>query len=353
MKFTDDEIRRVLIVRMSALGDVAHTLPALSALRERFPAAEIDWLVEPMGAALLADHPSLARIQTVPRPRWKRRWRRPWLWPSIAVELARLASVLREREYDLVIDFQGNVRSAVALMLSGGRYRLGFHRADRREAGTGLPLTHSGERTPARISRVEKNLSLVRKLGYTGPCPTGEVPHREEDLDWARSVVERLPGSGPAVVVHPPVSRFGEIKRWPVEHFRALIDQLHELPARTLLTWGPGEEELCRSIDRPTVLGELIDLRRFAALLRAADLVVAADTGALPIAAMCGTPTVGLYGPKDPAVFAPYPRRGEVVTSSAPCSPCTLRRCEHRICMTLISPKQVFAAVSRALGREE
>jgi ADP-heptose:LPS heptosyltransferase len=146
------------------------------------------------------------------------------------------------------------------------------------------------------------------------------------------------------------VSRFGEIKRWPAERYRALIDILRRrLDARILITWGPGERPIAEAVDRPALLESEVKVLRFAALLEAADLVVAADTSALPIAAMLGTPSVGIFGPKDPAVYAPHPVRGEIVTSTAPCSPCRLRACEHRICMTLIPAEAVFAAAVRAL----
>ncbi|MBI4601299.1 MAG: glycosyltransferase family 9 protein [Planctomycetes bacterium] len=348
------EVRKILLVRTSALGDVVHTLPALDALRESFPSAEIHWLVEPLGARLLEGHPKLDRLVVLPRQRWKRDARSPLRWPAIAVEVLRLAAGLRRERYDLVIDFHGNLRSAAILALAGGRRRIGFHRADAAEAGGSLLTTHAAARVPPRTSKVEKNLALVRELGFSRDCPPGTLGLREEDRLWARALVASLPGSGPAVGLHPAVSRFGDLKRWPPERFRELIDLLREHhDARVLVTWGPGEREAAEVVGRPTVLPEEVGLLRFAAVLEALDLFIAADTGVLPIAALLGTPTVGLYGPKDAAVYGPYPRRGELVTSTAPCSPCTLRRCEHRICMALITAGAVLEAAERALAARQ
>jgi heptosyltransferase-1 len=349
---TQGEVRKVLIVRTSALGDVVHALPSLEALRTQFPKAQIHWLVEPLSARLLESHPALDRVILLERQKWKKLLRSPLRWPSLAAEIARFGQTLRRERYDVVIDFHGNLRTLGLRLLAGGRHRLGFHRHDVAEAGGSLFTTHRAPRQPLRQNKVEKDLALVRELGFDGPCPRGRIQLSPSDRAWARSLLEGLPGSGPAVALHPAVSRFGEIKRWPAESFRALIDALRSRhDARILITWGPGERRVAEAVGRPTLLPAEVSLQRFAAVLEGADLVVAADTGALPIAAILGTPTVGLYGPKDPVVYAPFPVRGEVVTSNAPCSPCLLRECEHRICMATLAPQAVLAAAERALAR--
>src|SRR6185503_19028700 len=173
---------------------------------------------------------------------------------------------------------------------------------------------------------------------------------------WARQVIESLSGSGPVVLLHPAVSRFGEIKRWPADRFRALIDRARaELDARVLITWGPGEREVAEAIGRPTVCPPIASPLHLAALAASADAVVAADTGALHIAALLETPLVRLYGPKDPSIYGPYPpsERVRVVKSAVPCSPCRLRRCEHRICMSMIFPDEVFQALKEVLAASD
>ncbi len=350
LELKPDDIRSVLIVKMSALGDVIHALPALTALKRQFPAAEIDWLVEPLGAGLLEAHPSLRRIFVIPRQEWKRRIARVSAWGSVVRDVARCARPLRERRYDLILDFQGNTRSAVAVLLARGKHRVSFHRRDVRERVASLVATHHVGRLPLRMNSVEKNLAIVRELGYQGACPQGEIEIDAASDQWAAGVLAGLPGSGPVVALHPAVSPFGEIKRWPVSHFRELADRLHSRGVRTLITWGPGELDLARAVGRPTVLNAESSLKQFAALLARVDAFVAADTGVLPLAALLGVPTVGLYGPKDAAIYEPYPNRGSIVTSPAPCSPCLLRRCAHRICMALISPAVVCHATIEALA---
>ena len=343
--------KRILIIRSSALGDVVHVLPALAALRRLFPAAEISWVVEPLGAALLTGHPDLHRLFVPPRQAWKRDLRR-LRWFKVLREITSLTFAMRREKFDVVLDFQGNLRSAVTVLLAGSRRRVGFARQDVTESGAALVTNLKAAPAAPWTNKVEKNLALVRALGFDGACPRGQVPLEPGDSDWAKHFLANLEGEGPAIVLHPAVSRFGDFKRWPVRHYRALIDLSRDrLDARIAITWGPGEEELAREIDRPNVLSEVIPLKRLAALLAAADLFVAADTGALPLAATLGTPTVGLFGPKDATIYRPYPFDGDVATSPAPCSPCRLRQCEHRICMSSIPPELVFRKALETLER--
>jgi len=339
------EVQKILIVRTSALGDVVHVLPALAALREIFPRARIAWLIEPAGAHLISSLPQVNQLYVFDRPRWKRDWWRPLAWPVLLQDLFRLIRAVRRERFDLVIDFQCNVRSGFSVLLSGGKRRLGFSRADCPEWGGYLFTNEKAPRCPPAIHKVEKNLNLVRTLGWKGrQAPPGlAIPSRERS--WAREVVEAIPGRGPVIALHPAVSRFGEIKRWPAEHFRRLIDLARaELDARILITWGPGERDRAEAIGRPTVAPPVQNPMQLAALASQASALVAADTGVLHIAAALGIPVVGLYGPKDARVYGPYPPgpRTRVLRSTAPCSPCRLRRCDHKICMSLIHPGDVF-----------
>jgi|SRR5688572_8182597 len=347
-----EPVRKILIVKTSALGDIIHVLPSLEALRRLFPSAEIHWITERAAAGLLEAHPDVARVTVIPRQQWKKDLRKPSRWTSILSEALSLSRALRRERFDLVIDFHCGLRSSAIVFMAGGRVRVGFHPRDAAEAGGTVFTRIHPPPLPHRLSKVEKNLALVRALGFRGPCPPGRLVLPGEDRAWARELMESLPGAGPSIAIHPAVSRFGEIKRWPTEKYRSLVDLLREKhDARVLITWGPGERPIAESIARPTLLPAEVSIRRFAAILEAADLVIAADTGALPLATILGTPAVGIFGPKDPIVYGPYPARAEIVRSPAPCSPCRLRVCEHAICMELVQPAEVLLAAERALER--
>ncbi len=346
------DVEKILIVRTSALGDVVHTLPALAALREIFPRARIAWLVEPAGALLLRGHPQIDELYVFDRPRWKREWRRPVSWPGLLKEFFRLVRKVRRERFDLVIDFQCNIRSGFAVFLSGGKRRLGFSRADSSEWGGYLFTNEKAPRCPTGIHKVQKNFFLLKKLGWNGDSAHPILAVPEEERNWSRDVVAGLPGQGPVIVLHPAVSRFGEFKRWPAENFRRLADLARaELDARILITWGPGERDRAEAIDRPTVAPAIQSPLQMAALLSQANALVAADTAALHIAAILGIPVIGLFGPKDHRLYGPYPPGPHTrsIQSTAACSPCLLRRCEHKICMSLIFPEDVFKALREVL----
>jgi heptosyltransferase-1 len=346
------EVSRILVVRMSALGDVVHALPSLAALHELYPEARISWLVEPAGAQLLQGHPLLDRLYVFDRPRWKREARRASAWPGLLRNLRRLVRDLRSARFDLVIDFQCNLRSAVAVRLSGGRRRMGFAAGDVSEWAGTLFTTEKAPPCPPLIHKVEKNLALVRALGWKGVRPQAAIAIPPAELAWARQTLSALPGRGPVIALHPAVSRFGEIKRWPAAHFTALADRAREdLDARILITWGPGERETAEAVERPTLAPTIESPLRLAALVSISDAVVASDTAPLHIAAALGVPTVGLYGPKDERIYGPFQSpRSRNIRSGVPCSPCRLRRCSHRICMSMLFPEEVFQALREVLA---
>ena len=134
--------KKILIVRTSALGDVVHTLPALEALKSLFPEAIVHWIVEPLAARLLEGHPLIDRLIVLPRQHWKRQARNPLQWLAILGEIWRLSRSLRKERFDVTLDFHCNLRSAVILLLAGGRRKIGFHPSDIAESGGALFTTH-------------------------------------------------------------------------------------------------------------------------------------------------------------------------------------------------------------------
>jgi ADP-heptose:LPS heptosyltransferase len=158
------------------------------------------------------------------------------------------------------------------------------------------------------------------------------------------------------VVLHPGTSAFGQLKRWAPQRFAALGDRLERtLGAEVLVSGGPGEEDLVGAVltgmHSPVRRLETAGLGDLADALRATDLLVAADSLPLHLANALGTPVLGLYGPKDPAVTGPFFDRARVVRSGVACSPCTLRRCNDRICMERLAVDAVFSAARDLLAK--
>ena len=304
---------RLLLVRLSALGDVAMALHVLSTVRARRPDARVGWLVEDRFAGLLEGHPQIDALHVYER----RRARVPWA-------LVRFARELRRERYDLALDLQGNLKSGFLARLAGAR----------RTVGLDAPLAREGNRflvrervRPPEGHRLDAYLALVDAVlgpGATAPAmlPAGGERH----------------GS---IVLHPGVSRFGAFKRWPAEKFAELADRLaSRLGAPVILTAGPGErpdaDDVRTRMRHEARIVEPRGLRPLADLLRGARLFVASDTGPAHIAAALGVPTLTLFGPKDPGILSPRGPRARAVRAGVRCSPCALRSCPDPVCMTTL-----------------
>lgn len=339
---------RVLLVRLSALGDVVQCLEALAALRAALPAAEIGWLIEDRNAALLEGHPHLDRVFV-----YRRRAARGLGALGVALGLRR---ELRSFAPDVAVDLQGNLKGAVLAWLSGARRRIGLPRGETRE-GAHLFATERPAAGPPGEHRADRALRLVAALG----APPGPAAMLAPSSPEQRAAMEAaLPaGDAPFAVFVPGTSAFGAFKRWPPAEFGELARALTARRGlRVLVSAGPGEDDLADAVvtaargaaeraPRTRSLGELL------ALLERAALVVGADSGPVVLAATLGVPTVALLGPKDPEIYAPRGEHVAVVWKGVYCSPCSLRRCRDPICMTTLSPEAAHEAVERVLSSRE
>jgi lipopolysaccharide heptosyltransferase I len=347
---------RILVIRLSALGDVVHALPMLDALRRAAPDAHIGWLVEEKAASLLAGHPQIDRLWIAPRAQMAGLLRSGRAIAALG-EFARFVSDLRAARYELAIDAHGNARSSLLALCSGAPRRIGFAHGHAKE---GAGWLYTDRVKPAHRLKVQRALDLLPPLGIDPRGARAVLGIPDASREWARAQVAAL-GGRPVVALHPGVSDAGAIKQWDPERFGATAARLaRERSARCLVTWGPGERELalrvvaaahgCALLGPET--GSILDL---AALYQACDLVIGADTGPLHLAAALGVPVVGLYGPKDPAIYAPWDARtgaaAPVVTKPVHCSPCNRRTCANGtvICMPAIQIDDVVAAAQSSM----
>jgi lipopolysaccharide heptosyltransferase I len=351
--------RRILIVRLSALGDVVHVLPLLDALRRARPDAEIGWLVEEASASLLVDHPQIDRVWVAPRRATERSLRggrplaalKPWL---------RLLGELRAARYEVTIDAQCNLRSSLLARLSGAPCRIGFAPPFTKEQAQWLS-THHVSPPPRKQLKVERNLELLRPFGIDGRGAKAQVAISDAARAAARTFRQSLDARS-VVAFHPGVSGFGAIKLWFPDRYAALARRLcEERGVRSVVTWGPGERDLAERIvrdagDAARLAPETRSILDLAALFERCDVVVGGDTGPVHLAAALGVPVVGLYGPKDPAVYAPWDARTDAAATTVwkhvHCSPCTLRRCDNVICMPAIHVDDVASAVQNILHED-
>ncbi len=344
---------RILLIRLSAIGDVIHALHGLAALRASRRGAHLGFLVEDRAAALVSGHPDLDRVHVFQR----KDWQSGLLSSPLAVvgSASRFLSEVRNERYDVVVDLQGNLKGGVLSRLSGAPRRIGLAAAFGKE-GNHRFQTELVSLPEGPLHRVDRVFKLLGPLGVSGPAGTPRLAIRQEDraeMDACLAAEGLTPGR--FAVLHPATSAFGRHKRWMPERFAELARALHRdqgLPS--VITWGPGEEDLAGRVagmagDAALKGPRTSRLTALCALIEPAGLFVGADTGATHLAALLGTPTVGLFGPKDPKIYGPRGERVEVVTADVECSPCTLRKCDDPICMKSIEASDVLAAAEGLL----
>ena len=353
--------RRVLIVRLSAIGDVVHVLPALAALRRAWPDAHLAWLVESLSAPLLEGHPLLDEILVYPRKQWRKRG---YVRSFLAGDVRRFFGGLRARRFDLAIDFQGLTKSAALPWLAGVPERIGYGDADAREASRWFYTTRCRPAGDC-VHVVRRNLALLAPLAV--PTEPVEFPFPDYAADRER-LDRKLEAEGigraePLVAINPGAG--WETKRWPPAHCGALAGMIaREFGCPVLVTWGPGEEALvARTLEavEPGLRGRVraappTTLRELATLLDRARVAIGGDTGPIHLAAARGVPVVAIYGGSDPKRNGPVgPRPARVLDNPAiPCYPCWKVRCDCATplaCMTTVAPERVLAAVREAMER--
>ena len=353
-----DRPARILIVRLSALGDVLHALPVLAALRTRFPDAELAWAVEDRAVGLLEHRTDLDRILPFPRKALSGSLKGLPKPVALARTARGFVKETRAGEYDLALDLQGNLKSGAVTRASGARLRFGL---GGREAKEGNQLfTQRRVVVPDDIRhRVERNLAVASAaIGETLPYQNPDFPTAPaEDAEATRLLEQHALLPGGYVVLHPGTSGFGAFKRWPTDRWAALARRLGADGHALLVTYGPDEQDLADAVaadsDGHAQAVTTSSLGSLAALIRGARLFVAADTGPLHLASLVGAPLLGLFGPKDPTIYGPYGVRADgtpgvldvITQDDVACRPCTLRKCGDPLCMTTLAPDRVLEAV--------
>jgi heptosyltransferase I len=333
----------ILIVRLGALGDIVHTVPAAAALRQVFPEARIDWLVDARHRAMIDLITSVDRAVVLERP-------------SIASWMD-VTRRMRSAGYDVAIDFQGLMKSAVLARASGARRVIGFSIWHLREK-TARPFYSEIGRTgnghaAAGEHIIYKNLSLLGALGVRDDRV--EFPLAEVESRALLDVRSALGGERPFALINPGAA--WPNKRWPPERFGEVAAFLHEIRSLpSFVLWGPGEEGLAGAVVErsggaarvapPTNLADVL------ALSRAASLMVSGDTGPLHIAAAAGTPTVSLFGPTDPHRNGPWVADDVTVSRYGACGCHYERRCrKSEWCLGSVEIAEVTAAIQQRFQR--
>jgi heptosyltransferase I len=344
---------RVLIVKMSSLGDVVHTLPALSdAATARPGEVEFDWVVEEAFAPIAARHPAVRRVIPVAWRRWRRDLRGHW--PALQDGFRRL----RESRYDRVIDAQGLIKSAVVAVLARGP-TVGFSRRSAREGVAALAYR--------RQLPIDRNVHAVERLRRLFAAALDyPVPTSPAEFGIAAAQGDGQPRDRPRLCVLLHGTTWAS-KHWPLAFWRHTARRAAAAGFDVVVPWGgPEEQPRARAIVDGTP-ARLLDRQPLDTLLETlsrADLAVGVDSGLSHLAAALGVPTVVVYGSTDSALTGARGRRVVNLSAHFPCAPCLGRACRYRgpaqtwqheliepACYVSVPPPRVWEAATELLER--
>ncbi len=356
MKAVSPSPRKILIVKLSAIGDVIQTLPMLAALRRRFPESQIDWVVEEEAAGLLKGYPGVDRLLVSRRKSWQRRIRKRGEFGAAFRELLRFVRDLREIKYDWVIDNHGVLKSGILVGLCRGRKKIGY-RATAGIADEGSYFFTNERHRPLSIERhaLERYLDLVGQLGVPIEGISLEFFIAPESLKTMRTILDESGfNARPLVVIHPLAK--WDTKQWSPGKFSSLAERLIGRGAQVVITGSPGDAIAVEGIlgqlqfrSRVLNLAGKTDLRELAALFSLADLVITPDTGPMHLAAAVKAPLVALFGPTAPWRTGPYGNGHVLLRKELACSPCFRKKCPTGECLDRITVEEVLKAAEEKL----
>jgi len=312
--------RSVLLVRLSARGDIVFSSPLVRAFRRTYPDTRITWMAESHTKDLIELHPELDELLVVDRPGWRRKMR-AGRWPTVAREAGELVGILRRKEFDLAIDLQGLLRSGLMVYLSGAPVRIGL---GSREGSQHL-MTHVVSRYGGDRRRMSSEYRyLADQLGLDVGDFRMEVPLAAEDREWARQKVAEL-GLEKGFFVPLPFTTTPQ-KHWREKRWARIMDRMaDEMGLPAVVLGGPDDGPAMERIgdmtrSGPTSLVGTTTLTQASAMVERASLVIGVDTGLTHMAIAFDRPTVTLFGSNIPYTRPPTDR-ARVIVHWLDCSP--------------------------------
>jgi heptosyltransferase I len=352
-----ENIDRILVVRLSAMGDVIHSLPAVQALREEFPNAHIGWLIEERWAELLcapldphsglrsAQRPLADEVHTVNL----KNWGRSLFSISTLQRMAKVWNDVRDLSYDIAVDLQGAIRSAILARFSGARVVYGA--AEPWESAAAIWYTRKVVTRGSHV--VEQNVSIAQAVSKNIRIASNWSVLFPRDLKSEEFITQRLENMhiGKFAVLNPGAG-WGA-KRWPSERYGEIAHGLAKIGIHSIVNYGPGEDQLASEVEaasKGTAKAISCTISELIALTRRASLFIGGDTGPLHLAAALRIPVVGIYGPTNPARNGPYGTRS-IVLRSADSVTTHRRKAAPDEGMLSIGSDEVVAAAEQLLGK--
>jgi heptosyltransferase-1 len=344
---------KVLIVKLSALGDIIHALPILAYLHQVSPGIEIDWIAEENNRSLLEGNPLIKEVHLTRT----KKWRKSPFSPETCREIGNLKRKLKQREYDIAFDIQGNIKSGIISALSGAERRFGFDRKGVREwpnllfTTNQVPLRRTDFHISARSLRV---VSIPFGKDYQGMSLATDIATGPEEDAAAEAYLATL-ADDLVFLFHPGTT--WETKLWHekgwIDLGKLILERFRE--ATILLSWGNEKERvvvenIITGIGRNARPLPGLSLKGFAAFLKKVDLVVGGDTGPVHLAAAVGTPTVSFYRATDAKRNGPQGGNHVLIQSPMHCRACLRKECDKdSVCRETIKAEALMKGIEKIL----
>jgi len=348
----------ILIVKLSAIGDVIHTLPALNAVRKQYPDAHITWLVEEAAYGVIKGHKALDRIIVSKRKTWLKGLAGHSYLDNIR-EAFSFIKELRDTKYDLILDFQALLKSGVLIGLARGKRKIGFGKGMEHQDHRYIFLNERIKPVAMEVHALIRGMMLLEPLGIQSREVVFNLPVSDQDRNAANDLLMHCGIKTPELLVAiNPMAKW-ETKLWDNLKFANLADRLiKQANADVIFTGGQEDSEAIENIisnmkAKAANLAGKTDLKTLAALYEKASIVVSTDTGPMHLAAAIGTSVVALFGPTAPWRTGPFGPGHKIIRANLECSPCFKRQCNTIDCMKQITVDQVFDAVMSAIFTTE
>jgi heptosyltransferase-1 len=331
-------IESILVVKPSSLGDVVHSLPFLNAIKARFPAASIHWVIAKGLEGIFEGHPMINKLWVINKDDWKKMGN----LKVTVKELRELFKNLKKEKYDIVFDLQGLLRSGIITSASDAPVRIGFKEA---REGSRFFYTHKVE-SGKNIHAVDRYLKMAQFVG----CDISDIVFRLPSGIRTSSLISASCSPRKYSVIVPGAR--WKTKRWPAEKFGKLSSRL---PLKTVVVGGRNDKDIADEIvslsnGRATSLAGKTDLIELIQVMKHASFVVSNDSGPMHIAAALGVPVFAVFGPTDPGKTGPYGKGHTVIRENVPCAPCFRRTCEDLKCMNSLSAERVYRIIMNKFG---
>jgi heptosyltransferase-1 len=344
----------ILIVKLSAIGDVAHALAFLDVLHQNFPKARIDWLVEEGAANLIEGHPAIRRVMVSKRKTWLRQLSAERHFKGAFGEILSFLKDLRGVRYHCVVDLQGLFKSGIWVGLSKGKRKVGMTGA---REGAWLFLKEPPVKVNYHQHAIDRYLEVASYLGCKWDRWDNTIPVSKSQAQSIDRLLASHGLKGGNLVAINPMAKW-KTKLWEPALFASLADRIVTEFSCPILFTGSREDRpiieniLSRMKKTALNFAGRTGLKELSALYGRCRVLVTTDTGPMHMAAAMGCSVVALFGPTSPLRTGPYGPQHRVITSGAACSPCFKKACHQWFCMGDISVDTVFEAVRDILLRE-